>query len=113
MSFRHYVWQRASAMVLAPLVFAHLIVIFYATASGLSAASILARTRGSIGWAAFYGVFVLAAAVHGAIGVRNVLAEWAPQAVRRDPRLLAAIQWVFGLGLTLLGLRAVYAVVMP
>ena len=34
----------------------------------LSAAEILGRTRGSIGWAAFYGLFVVAAALHGAIG---------------------------------------------
>ena len=31
---------------------------------GLSAAEILERTRGSVGWAAFYALFVLAVAVH-------------------------------------------------
>jgi fumarate reductase subunit C len=112
MSFRLYVWQRASALVLAPLVLVHLIVIFYATAKGISAAGILARTRGSTGWGLFYGVFVLAAAVHGAIGVRNVFAEWGPDVLRRDRRLLALILWGVGAGLALLGLRAVYAVVI-
>jgi fumarate reductase subunit C len=112
MSFRLYLLQRATALILVPLIAVHLIVIFYATAKGLSAASILARTRGSIGWGAFYSVFVLAAAIHGSIGVRNVFAEWGPDALKRDPRLLALILWVTGLGLALLGLRAVYAVVL-
>jgi fumarate reductase subunit C len=113
MSFRLYVWQRASALVLAPLVLVHVIVIFYATAKGVSAAGILARTKGSIGWGLFYGVFVLAAAVHGAIGVRNVFAEWGPAHLKRDSRVLSLILWGMGLGLALLGLRAVHAVIAP
>jgi fumarate reductase subunit C len=111
-SLRLYILQRATALVLVPLIAVHLIVIFYATAKGLSAASILARTRGSIGWGAFYGVFVLAAALHGAIGVRNVFAEWGPDRLKRDASLLTLILWAAGLGLALLGLRAVYAVVL-
>jgi fumarate reductase subunit C len=112
MSFRLYLAQRATAIVLVPLIVVHLIVIFYATAKGLSAASILARTRGSIGWGLFYSVFVIAAAVHGAIGVRNVFAEWGPANLKRDPRIANLILWGIGIGLTLLGLRAVYAVVL-
>jgi fumarate reductase subunit C len=112
MSFRLYVWQRASALVLVPLILIHLFVIFYATVKGISAANILARTRGSPGWGLFYAVFVLAAAVHGAIGVRNVFAEWAPDPVKRDARLHWAVLWGTGIGLALLGLRAVYAVVI-
>jgi fumarate reductase subunit C len=112
MNFRLYVLQRASALVLVPLIAVHLIVIFYATAKGLSAASILGRTRGSIGWGAFYGAFVLAAALHGAIGVHNVFAEWGPNGLKRDPKLLTVILWASGLGLAVLGLRAVYAVVL-
>jgi fumarate reductase subunit C len=111
-SFRLYLLQRATAVLLVPLIAVHLIVIFYATAKGLSAASILGRTRGSVGWGAFYGVFVLAAAVHGAIGVRNVLAEWGPASIKRDARILALILWGTGVGLAVLGLRAVYAVVL-
>lgn len=112
MSFRLYVLQRASAMILAPLVLVHLVVIFYATAKGVSAAAILARTKGSIGWGAFYSLFVLAAALHGAIGVRNVFGEWGPAHLKRDARLLALVLWGVGLSLALLGIRAVYAVVM-
>ncbi len=112
MSFRLYLLQRASALVLVPLLAVHLFVIFYATASGLSAASILGRTQGSIGWGLFYGLFVLAAALHGAIGIRNVFAEWAPAHLKTSPVLLAAVLWGTGLVLALLGLRAVYAVVL-
>lgn len=112
MSFRLYLLQRATALILLPLILVHLAVIFYATAKGLSAASILGRTRGSAGWGAFYGLFVVAAAIHGAIGVRNVVSEWGPGAFRREPRLLALVLWGTGLVLGALGLRAVYAVVM-
>jgi uncharacterized membrane-anchored protein len=55
MNVRLYVWQRLTAAIMAPLVLAHIVVIFYATRKGLSAADILARTRGSFAWASFYG----------------------------------------------------------
>ena len=48
MNVRLYVWQRATAAVMAPLVLGHIAVIFYATRQGFSAADILSRTRGSI-----------------------------------------------------------------
>lgn len=112
MSFRLYVLQRATAIILVPLIAVHLVVIFYATATGLSAASILSRTQGSPGWGAFYALFVVAAAIHGAIGLRNVAAEWAPAPLKSSGPLLDLILWGSGLGLGLLGLRAVYAVVL-
>ena len=55
MSLRLYVWQRLTAALMAPLVLVHVAVIFYARRKGLSAADILARTRGSLMWASFYG----------------------------------------------------------
>ena len=76
MNVRLYILQRATAVVMAPLVLAHIAVIYYATSRGLSAVDILGRTRGSIGWGSFYALFVLAASVHGAIGVRVIAAEW-------------------------------------
>lgn len=112
MTFRLYLLQRVTAALMAPMVIGHLVLIFLATRGGLSAAEILSRTRGSIGWGLFYGAFVLAAAVHGAIGIRNVLAEWGPAQVSRSPRLLDGLMWAFGLALAVLGLRAVYAVVI-
>ena len=108
MNVRLYVWQRATAALMVPLVLLHVAVIFYATRRGMTAADILARTRGSIVWASFYGIFVVAAAIHAAIGVRNVLTEWSPLK-DRSAGMLAA---VFGVSLLVLGLRAVAAVVL-
>jgi fumarate reductase subunit C len=56
----------------------------------------------------FYGAFVIAASVHGSIGVRNVLAEWSPLG-DRGAGIASAI---FGAALVMLGLRAVAAVVL-
>lgn len=103
---RLFLLQRATALLLAPLVVAHLVLILVAVEGGLTAAEILGRTRGSVGWALFYGVFVLAAAVHAPIGLRNVLREHAGWRGRR----LDVAMLVLGLVLAVLGLRAVIAV---
>ena len=108
MTVRLYIWQRLTAAVMVPLVLLHVAVIFYATHKGLTAHDILARTRGSLTWAALYCAFVVAASVHAAIGVRNVLTEWSPlgdRAAGVSAILLAA-------ALLALGLRAVAAVVL-
>ncbi len=102
-----YALQRGSALILAPLVIAHVVLILIASRDGLSAAEILARTQGSIAWAAFYGLFVVAAAVHAPIGLRNVIRETTPWQGRG---LDSAMVLVFFVMLAL-GLRAVVAVV--
>lgn len=104
---RLWVAQRASAVILAGCVIVHLAVIIYAVRAGLSAAQILGRTRGSVAWGSFYSIFVLAAAVHGAIGLRTVAAEWLGLRGRGAQWTIGAI----GLALLVLGLRAVFAVV--
>jgi fumarate reductase subunit C len=104
-----YVWQRATAAAMAPMVVVHIAVIFYATRHGLSAADILARTSGSIGWATFYALFVVAVSIHGAIGIHNILAEWS----RLGDRGAGIAASAFGLTLFGLGLRAVVAVTLP
>ncbi len=104
---RRYLLQRVSAMILAPLVLAHLVLIVYAVRGGLSAGEILTRTQGSIGWGLFYTTFVIAAAVHASIGLRNVLQEWLPLGART----VTVIAHSSGLLILLLGLRAVYAVI--
>ena len=80
MSFRTetvlWIAQRARAAVLAVCVVVHLCTIIYAVQGGLSAAEILARTRGNGAGFAFYALFVLAATVHAPIGLRAVLGEW-------------------------------------
>jgi fumarate reductase subunit C len=67
--------QRTSAAVLAVAVVVHLAGIIMAVQGGLSAAEIAARVGGNWAWAAFYGVFVVAAALHAPIGIRTVLSE--------------------------------------
>ena len=107
MEARLFVLQRASAMILAPLVIAHLVLILYAVRGGLSADEILARTHASIGWALFYGVFVLVVSVHAPIGVRGVLREWTPWRGRSLDAAMLALAAI----LMATGLRAVWAVV--
>ena len=73
---RLWLAQRASAMVLALCVVVHLATIVLAVRGGLSAAEILARTRGSVAWLSFYALFIAAVAVHAPIGLRTIIAEW-------------------------------------
>jgi fumarate reductase subunit C len=98
--------QRTSAFVLALAVAIHLGTILYAVRGGLTAAGILARTHGNIAFALFYGVFVIAVAVHAPIGLRNVLREWTPWRGRSLDIALA----LFSILLLALGMRAVLAV---
>ncbi len=104
-----YVIQRGSALVMAPLVLGHLAVIVYAVQGGLSAGEILGRTQGSVFWAGFYGLFVIAAALHAAVGLRNVISEMTPW----RGRSLLWLAVLVAVALTVLGLRAVVAVVAP
>jgi succinate dehydrogenase subunit C len=105
---RLYIWQRATAALLFPMICVHAAVIFYAMHHTLTAADILSRTHGSVAWALFYGSFVLAASIHGSIGVRNVLVEWTPL----KDRSAGITAVIFGALLIVLGLRAVAAVVL-
>jgi fumarate reductase subunit C len=98
--------QRASAAILAVCVLVHLTTIIYAVRNGLTAAEILGRTSGSIGWAAFYGLFVVAVAVHAPIGIRNILTE----TIGWRGRSLEFAVLLLGIALAAFGLRAVYAV---
>ena len=102
---RLWVAQRVTAAILAVCVLVHLATIIYAVQGGLTAAEILARTRGSLAIGGFYALFVVAAAIHGGIGLRTIAAEWL--------RLGRASAWVaafIALALLVLGLRAVVAV---
>ncbi len=102
-----YLLQRGSAIAMLPLVVTHIVVIILAVQGGLTAEEILARTRGNHAWGLFYGLFVLAAAVHAGIGLATVLSEW----TRLTLRGATIAGHVFMLVLILLGARAVYAVV--
>lgn len=105
---KRWYWQRISAMVLAICVLVHLGVIVYAVRAGLSAEHILGRTRGNWGFGAFYATFVVACAVHVPIGLAAVAREW----LGWSTSVALNASRLFGLVLLVMGLRAVYAVVM-
>ena len=72
---RLYLAQRLSAVVMAPLVLIHIVVMIVAIQGGLSASEILGRTQGSVFWMLFYGLFVAMASLHAAIGLRVIVHE--------------------------------------
>ncbi|MEM6888317.1 MAG: succinate dehydrogenase [Pseudomonadota bacterium] len=106
LSFRLYMLQRLSALVMAPLVLGHIAVMIYAVQGGLSAEEILSRTQGSLLWALFYGTFVVAVSLHAALGVRVVLHESA----RLRGSVVTGVTWGLAAFLFLLGMQAVYSV---
>ena len=106
LSLRLYMLQRITALLMGPLVLGHLAVIVYAIQGGLSAAEILERTQGSVLWFLFYGVFVVAVSIHGAIGLRVIAFEWGGL----KGMALEAITWGIGIFLFALGASAVWAV---
>ncbi len=109
MEFRLYMLQRLTALILAPLVLCHLALIIYAFRGGLTAAEILSRTQGSLAWALFYGLFVLAVSIHAAIGLRVIFTE----IVKLEGRLLNVLSLAVFIVLFYLGTRAVFAVTAP
>ena len=94
--------------MLAFCVAVHLATMILAVRGGLSAADLLGRTRGSLGWAAFYGVFVVAVAIHAPIGLRTVVGEWLDWRGRAADGVCALI----GVALLVLGARAIVAVTL-
>ncbi len=106
LTLRLYMLQRITALLMAPFVLLHLGVMIYAVQGGLSAAEILGRTQGSALWFLFYGSFVVAVAIHGAIGLRVIAHEWGGL----SGVALALFTWATGVGLFALGARAVWAV---
>lgn len=106
LNLRLYMLQRITALIMAPLVIGHLVVMIYAVQGGLSVEEILGRTRGSLAWFLFYGAFVIAVAMHGAIGLRTLIHEW----LGFRGMVLEIFMWLVGLGLFMLGARAVWAV---
>lgn len=103
-----FVWtlQRLSAAILGICVLVHLVTIIYAVRSGLTAAEILGRTSGSVAWATFYAVFVIATAIHAPIGLRNVLVEHLAWRGRSLDIVVALVI----VGVLAAGFRAVFAV---
>lgn len=105
---RLFLAQRISALIMAPLIFGHLVLIVYANQGGLDAAEILSRTQGSLWWMVYYGVLVLAVSVHAAIGVRAIVFEH----LKIVGTSLNVLSIAFGLVLFGMGARAIAAVTM-
>ncbi len=106
LDIRLYMLQRITALIMAPLVIGHIAVMIVAIQGGLSAAEILGRTEGSIGWALFYGLFVVAVSIHAAIGVRVIVHEVAGL----KGVALSLLTWGICAGLLVLGGMAVWGV---
>lgn len=107
MSVWLYLAQRLSAIVMAPLVIGHIVLMIIAVQSGLTAGEILGRTRGSWFWAAYYGLFVAAVSIHAAIGLRTIASE----TFRWHGASLNLMMVAAGVLLLALGGRAVFAVI--
>ena len=105
---RLYLAQRMTALLMVPLVLGHLAVMIIAVQGGLDAAEILDRTRGSLAWGAFYGLFAVVVSIHAAIGLRVVMHEH----LRIEGAMLSALMVLAGIGSLVMGGRAVVAVVM-
>ena len=106
-----WIAQRATAALLALCVVVHLATMIVEVAGRLLLAGDLegvGRTRGNVGWAAFYGLFVLAVAIHAPIGLRTVAGEWLQWRGRAADVCCIAI----GVLLMALGARAVAAVTL-
>jgi fumarate reductase subunit C len=104
---RLWYWGRISAMALSFFVLVHLAIIVYAVRGGLTGAEILGRTHGNVAFGLFYLAFVLACAVHVPLGLSRILREWV-----MGERAANLVSMVFALLLLVLGLRAVYGVVL-
>lgn len=98
--------QRISAMVLALCVIVHIGIILYAVRGGLSGSEILERTRGSLAFGLFYGVFVLACAAHVPVGLANIAQEW----LDWNPGRARALSLLAGALILAMGWGAVYGV---
>ena len=105
---RLYMLQRITALIMAPLTLGHIAVMIYAVQGGISAQEILERTQGSVFWFLFYGIFVLAVSIHGAIGLRVVVHE----TLGLKGGALALFTWVVGAILLVMGSYAVVAVTL-
>lgn len=108
LGLRLYMAQRLSAMVMIPLTLGHVALMIYAIQGGLSAAEILGRTKGSLAWFLFYGVFVLSVSLHASIGLRVIVHE----TLGLKGRALEVLMWLVGVLLLAMGMRAVFAVTL-
>ena len=103
---RLYVLQRLTALIMAPMIIAHLVTILYATRAGLTAEAILARVHSAPWIPLFYALFVVTVSIHAPLGLRKIFIEWCGVSDKAANRLAVAIFTLF----LVMGLRGVWAV---
>ena len=91
--------QRGTAVLLALFVLIHFVTIVLTIGHGVSAGAIVARVAGNSLFLLFYGLFAIAAALHGCIGLRNILHEVTRAGRTADLVSLAACALLLWLGL--------------
>lgn len=100
--------HRLTGMALGLFVTIHLITMIVVIQGGLSAEAIMARTSSNFLVAIFYGLFVIAAAIHGSIGLRTV----AQEVLKWSGATLNAAVLMFFLLLCVMGMMAVKGLVL-
>ncbi len=70
-----YFVQRLTGVILFVLLLIHLLTIIIAVQGELTVAEIVNRVRGNTVWFSFYGLFIVTAVIHAAIGLSNVISE--------------------------------------
>ncbi len=101
-----YLVQRFSGLALAALLIVHFATIGYAVQGDLTVAEIISRVRGNLIWTFFYGVFIVVALIHVAIGLRNVFVEM----LNINKRIIDAAIALYSLGGLFLGYETLQAI---
>lgn len=91
--------QRGTAVLLAVFVLIHFVTIVLTIGHDVSAGAIVARVAGNSLFLLFYGLFAASAALHGSIGLRNILRETTGTGRAADLVSLAACALLLWLGL--------------
>ncbi|MDP6875815.1 MAG: succinate dehydrogenase [Alphaproteobacteria bacterium] len=91
--------QRGTAVLLAVFVVIHFVTIVLTIGHGVSAGAIAARVADNGLFLLFYGLFAVSAALHGCIGLRNILRELTGAGRAADLVSLAACALLLWLGL--------------
>ena len=101
-----WVWlaQRLSAVVLAICSIVHIGGIIVAVQHGLTTVEITNRVGANIGWFLFYSIFIISAAIHAPLGLRNILSEM----TEISNEIVNIFSLVFCLIILLLGLKTTW-----
>lgn len=99
--------HRLTGMALGLFVIIHLVTILVVIQGGLSAAEIMERTSSNFIVISFYGLFITAAAVHSALGLRTV----AQEVFNWKGTILNVVIFIFFAFLCVVGMAAIIGLV--